>query len=120
MWTATGSITVPLAAGLAVSVTNGTANIFVTGATATSAAANTVLYGITDSSGFGGTLSGTATTLATAPTGDAFKGLAFAPVGTPGTGTPEVPMALVLPLGGAAVLVGYVAYRRRTGSPAAA
>ncbi|HTT85919.1 MAG TPA: hypothetical protein VMF60_01005, partial [Acidimicrobiales bacterium] len=120
VWTATGSITVPLAVGLAVSVTGGVANIYVTGATATSAAANTVLYGITDSSGFAGTLSGTATQLATAPTGSAFKGLAFSPVGTPGTGTPEVPLALVLPLGGGALLAGYVVYRRRYGtSPAA-
>jgi hypothetical protein len=112
VWTATGSVTVPLAVGLAVSVSGGVASIYATGATTSSAGNNTVLYGITDHSGFGGTLSGTATTLATAPTGTDFKGLAFAPM-TPGTGTPEAPYVLILPVATAAALGGYVALRRR-------
>lgn len=113
VWTATGSITVPLAVGIAVSVSDGVAQIYVTGATASSASNNTVLYGITDSSGYDGTLSGSATTLATAPSGTDFKGLAWAPV-TPGTGTPETSVVVGLPALGALVLGSYVVvYRRR-------
>jgi hypothetical protein len=112
VWTATGSITVPLAVGIAVSVSNGVASLYVTGATSASAGNNTVLYGITDSSGFGGTLSGTASTLATAPTGTDFKGLTFAPV-TPGSGTPETPYVVLLPVLGITLIGGYVAFRRR-------
>ncbi len=114
VWTATGSITVPLVVGLAADVVNGVANIFVTGATATTAANNTVLEEFTDSSGFGGTLSGTSPVWSTpAPSGTDFKGLAFAPVAQPGTQTPEVPLVLLLPLSGALVTGGYVVYRRR-------
>jgi hypothetical protein len=115
VWTATGSVSVPLVAGLAVSVSGGVASIYVTGATSTSASNNTILAGITDSSGFGGTLSGSATTLATAPSGTDFKGLAFAPV-TPGAGAPEAPWAVALPILGALLLGGaYVVRRRRMG-----
>jgi len=112
IWTATGSVTVPLAVGIAVAVYGGAAHIFVTGATSSTAANNTVLYGITDSSGFGGTLSGTPATLATAPSGTDFKGLVFAPPG-PGAVTPETPYVLVLPGLAAIGLAGYVVYRRR-------
>ena len=115
VWTATGSVSVPLVAGLAVSVSGGVASIYVTGATSTSASNNTILAGITDSSGFGGTLSGSATTLATAPSGTDFKGLAFAPI-TPGAGAPEAPWAVALPILGALLLGGaYVVRRRRMG-----
>ena len=113
VWKATGSISVPLAVGLAASVSNGVASLYVTGATSTSATANTVLYGITDSSGYDGTLSGTATTLATAPSGSAFKGLTFAPVATVGEGLPETSFVLGLPIVGALCFGGYVAFRRR-------
>ena len=90
-----------------------------TGATSTSAGNNTVLSGFTDTSGYEGTLAGSFTQLATAPTGDDFKGLAFAPAtALPNNGdTPEVPLALVLPLAGGAVLAGGVFWtspRRRT------
>ena len=112
VWTATGSITVPLAVGIAVSVSAGVASIYVTGATSSSAANNTVLNGITDSSGYDGTLSGSATQLATAPSGTDFKGLAWAPV-TPGTGTPETSVVVGLPALGALLLGGYVVVHRR-------
>ncbi len=112
VWTLTGSVTVPLVAGIAVAVYGGSAHLFVTGATSTSEAANTVLYGITDSSGFGGSLSGTATVLANAPTGDAFKGLVFAPPG-PASVTPETPIVILLPCLAVLGLAGYVVYRRR-------
>jgi hypothetical protein len=120
VWTAEGSIAVPLAMGLAVSVTNGVANLYVTGAVAgtgsgqgINAPYNSVLYGITDSSGAGGTLSGTATALATAPAGDAFKGVAFAPQPAPGTDLPETPLTLALPVVGALSAAAYVVLARR-------
>jgi hypothetical protein len=113
VWTATGSITVPLVAGLAVSVSGTVASIFVTGATSTGAASNTILDGITDSSGFGGTLTGTPTLLATAPSGTDFKGLAFAPV-APAAATPETSLVVALPILAAVLLGGtYVVRRRR-------
>jgi hypothetical protein len=114
VWKATGSITVPLAVGLAASVSGGVASIYVTGATSSSASNNTILDSITDSSGFGGTLSGSATTIATAPTGTDFKGLAFAPVAV-GTATPETPLVLGLPVLAGLLFAGggYLAYRRR-------
>ena len=101
------------------------ANIFVTGATTETAANNTVLAGFTDSSGYEGTLSGTFTQLATAPTGDDFKGLAFAPATVlPNNGdTPETPLALLLPIAGGAILVGgvfLISRRRRNVVPSAA
>ena len=120
VWTATGSVTVPLAVGVAVSVSGSTVNIYATGATSSSASNNTILYGMTDSSGYGGTLSGSCTgtvsnctTLATAPTGTDFKGLAWAPV-SPGSGTPETSVVIGLPVLGALLIGGYVVvYRRR-------
>jgi hypothetical protein len=124
VWTATGSITVPQVVGLVADVSTGAggqkvANIFVTGATSTSAGNNTVLSGFTDTSGYEGTLAGSFTQLATAPTGDDFKGLAFAPAtALPNNGdTPEVPLALVLPLAGGALLAGgafWTSRRRRS------
>jgi len=114
VWTATGSVTVPQAVGLAVQVVNGVANVYVTGATTDTAANNTVLDSITDSSGFDGTLSGTASTIATAPSGTDFKGLAFAPVAQPGQGLPEVPVVVALPVAAGLLLGGfYVVGRRR-------
>jgi hypothetical protein len=116
---ATGSITVPLVVGLAADVVDGVANIFVTGATSTSAANNTVLEDFTDGSGAGGTLSGTSPVWSvTAPSGTDFKGLAFAPVAQPGAETPEVPLALLLPLSAALVAGGSVVLRRRRRSVA--
>ncbi|MGD0380701.1 MAG: hypothetical protein ABSC30_12025 [Acidimicrobiales bacterium] len=114
VWKATGSITVPLVVGLTATASGGVAHIYVTGATATSASNNTILDGITDSSGYDGTLSGSATLLATAPSGTDFKGLAFAPVATGGEGLPETPFVLALPVLGALLLGGYLALRRRS------
>ena len=84
-----------------------------------------MLAGFTDSSGYEGTLSGTFTQLATAPTGDDFKGLAFAPATVlPNNGdTPETPLALLLPIAGGAILVGgvfLISRRRRNVVPSAA
>jgi hypothetical protein len=116
VWTATGSVTVPLAVGLAASVSNGVASIYVSCATSSAASNNTILDAITDSSGFGGTLTGSATTIATAPTGTDFKGLAFAPVANPGTQAPESPLVIALPAIGLVLFGGgYALLRRRHG-----
>jgi hypothetical protein len=131
VWTLKGSIAVPEAAGLVADVVTVSgvkeANVFVTGsltATGSGDKNNTVLYGITDASGAGNTLTGSFTKLATAPTGDDFHGLAFAPgTSIPNNGdTPEVPLAILLPVAAGLVLGGgvFVARRRRSGSPAAA
>jgi hypothetical protein len=111
VWTATGSVTVPQAIGLAIKLVGGTVDIYATGALTDTSGNNTVLYGFSDTSGFGGTLTGSATSLATAPSGDDFHGLAWAPP-APAAESPEVPLALALPvvagvlLGGAYLLVG--------------
>jgi len=113
-WVSSGSVSVPLAVGLAVSVSGSTASLYVTGATADTASNNTVLYGITDSSGYDQPMTGVATTLATAPSGDDFHGVAFAPVTAAVAQTPEVPFTVSLPLVATALLGGgYLVYRRR-------
>ncbi len=110
-------VPVGLAADVAVNASGQkVANIFVTGATTISNSNNTQLAGLTDSSGYKGTLTGTFTQLATAPTGDDFHGLAFAPnTPLPNNGdTPEVPLALLLPIAGGAIFGGvYLTHRRR-------
>jgi hypothetical protein len=114
-WVLKGSVTVPVVTGIAVSVSSGVAHLYVTNGTSTSAAFNSVLSGLTDSSGTGGTFTSTVTGLATAPTGESFKGVAFAP-GTlvPNNGdTPEAPWAIALPALAAAGMVVYVLRRRR-------
>jgi MYXO-CTERM domain-containing protein len=59
-------------------------------------------------------MSGTSTLLATAPTGEAFRGVAFAPVSlNTGNGLPETPFIVFLPLLAVAGLAGYLAVRRR-------
>ena len=115
-WVETGSIAVPLAVGLVASVSNGTAHIYVTGADSSTSASNTTLYGITDTSGYDGTLSGSPASLADVTSqGVDLKGLAFAPVlANPNQGdTPETPFIVLLPLLAIAGLGGYVAFRRR-------
>jgi hypothetical protein len=124
VWTATGKITVPFAVGIAVNVVSANdVNIYVTGTAPTdspptSSDLTTYLYGFTDTSGLDGTLNGTPTVIAQAPSGDVFKGLAWAPV-APGTGTPEASMALAFPALGVVLLGGgYVVWRRRETSNA--
>jgi hypothetical protein len=117
-WVLTGQVTVPQAAGLVASVYNGVAQIYATGSTSFSETGgtgsapgnNTVLYGLTDSSGYEGTLSATPNILATAPSGDDFHGLAFAPGTTtalPNSGDlPEAAYAILLPGLGLVLLGG--------------
>jgi hypothetical protein len=114
VWTPTGSVAFPLAAGLTADVVNGVAHVYVTGAGTNNDAANTVLASITDSSGFGGTLSATPVTLATAPSGSSFKGVAFSPaITTPPADLPETPFVPAIAVLGAALFGGYVINRRR-------
>ncbi|MGA2521402.1 MAG: hypothetical protein ABSG81_11370 [Acidimicrobiales bacterium] len=110
-WTLEGAVPVPEVEGIAVRVSAGVASIYVTDATTTSAPFDSVLSELTDSSGPGGTLTSPVTTLASAPSGEAFKSLAFAP-GTPPADTPEAPAVAALPaLGG--LVVGAVVLARR-------
>jgi hypothetical protein len=120
VWTATGSITVPLVVGLAASASGGVAQLYVTGATSSSAGNNTILDSITDSSGFDQTMTGTATLLDTAPSGTDFKGLVILPAGFPAI-VPEFRYPVLLPIAGAVLAGGFLAirHRRRTAATAA-
>jgi hypothetical protein len=114
VWTLTGSVTVDTVTGLTASVTGGSASIFASGSTSKSANFNNLVFGITDSSGFDGSLTGsTVSTLVTAPTGVSFKGVAFSPTAPPPV-TPEVGAPVLLPL--TALAIGGLAFgvnRRR-------
>ena len=112
-WTAEGSIAFPTVTGLTGSISGSTVTLFATDPTN--------LVTVTDPVGTAA-LSGTTTTLATAATNEAFRGVALAPQsGTVGNGLPEAPVVLALPL--AAALLGGGAYlysaRRRRGNTAA-
>lgn len=77
-WTQTGAITGTTGITGLTGVTNGTSvRLYATN--------TSKLLGIVDSTGFNGTLSGSLTTLATAGAGEAFRGVALAPVPEPET-----------------------------------
>jgi hypothetical protein len=122
-WVAEGSISVAVGTlnleGLAVSVSNGVATLFATSGAGTSTGGGS-LYTATDSTGAGGTASGSAPSIATASANETFRGVAFVPGFTgAGTGTPEVPIAVVLPIAGALLLGGtFYVSRRRSGNRA--
>jgi hypothetical protein len=95
-WTKEGSVAVTGVTGVSADDVNGTVTIFAT--TSGASGEGGVLYAITDPSGVGGTLSGAATQIATAPSGEAFRGVSF----TPGTvfgsgGTPPPPEPTITP-----------------------
>ncbi len=90
-WTSEGSVAVSGVTGVTANDVNGTVTIFAT--TSGSSGEGGVLYSITDSSGVGGTLSGSATQIATAPPNETFRGVAFAPGTTIGSGGPPPPPA---------------------------
>lgn len=117
VWTATGSVDIPLVMGIAITLVGGTVDIYATGATqaaGTSAPNNQGLWSLSDNSGYGGTLTGSTTQIATAPTGDDWHGLAWAPPAPPAE-SPEVPLAIALPVMAAVLLGGaYVLVRRRS------
>jgi hypothetical protein len=73
-WTANGNVAVAgnSARGITASVSGGTVNVYVT--------SSSTFFSLADASGYNGTLTGTATTLASAPANTAFRGIDFAPV----------------------------------------
>lgn len=77
-WTLRGAITATGARGLTLAVNSGVVSLYVTTGGSAAAGGGT-LYAYTDSTGYNGTVSGTATTIATAPANTAFRGVAFAP-----------------------------------------
>lgn len=87
-WTAEGSIALPGITGLTGGISGSTVTLYATDPTN--------LVQVSDPVGTG-TLSGTLTSLATAATDEAFRGVAFAPSGPPAQ-TPEAPLAIALPL----------------------
>ncbi|MFC1399835.1 MULTISPECIES: Ig-like domain-containing protein [Streptacidiphilus] len=92
-WVQQGSVAVPSVTGLTANDDNGTVSLYAT-SSGSSGTAGT-LYRITDASGTGGTLSGSATVLASAPAGETFRGVAFAPGTVTGTGGGTRPPAVV-------------------------
>jgi hypothetical protein len=96
-WTAEGSITALGAHGVVATVNTGThaVTLYVTQTTGTDGTLST----FTDSTGFGGSVAGTATTLATAAANEVFLGVALAPVSA-GDATPT-PTATTTPGPGA-------------------
>jgi hypothetical protein len=111
-WTLAGSITVPQVTGIVGAVNGSAVDLYLTGATSTTAKFNSVLYGIVDSNGNSSFSTSTLSTLATAPTGDSFHGLAFAP-SPPPSSTPESPWALLLPVTGILIVGGGLLVARR-------
>jgi hypothetical protein len=83
-WTSNGAIAATNAHGLTAVVSGTTVSLYATGTTGSDG----TLYAFTDSSGYNGAVSGTATTLLTAPVNVAFHGVALAPVVAPPTATP--------------------------------
>jgi hypothetical protein len=90
-WTKEGSVAVAAVTGVTANDVGGVVTIFAT--TSGSSGEGGVLYKVTDSSGVNGTLSGNATQIATAPANESFRGVAFAPGTTIGSGggTPPPP-----------------------------
>jgi hypothetical protein len=82
-WVANGNVAVTSARGLTGSVLGTTVTLF-----GTSGSAGTTLYKFTDAAGYNATISGTVSNIASAGSNKAFRGVAFAPVGsTPPTVT---------------------------------
>jgi Bacterial Ig-like domain (group 3) len=76
-WVQRGSVPVPGVTGLTANEAGGKVSLYATSSGDDGTAGT--LYGITDASGIGGTLTGTASVLADAPADEAFRGVALAP-----------------------------------------
>jgi hypothetical protein len=83
-WVPEGSVLVSGAAGLTANDDHGTVTIYATSSGADGTAGT--VYKIIDDSGLGGTMSGTATAIATFPANEAARGVAFAPGTVIGSG----------------------------------
>ena len=78
-WVAKGSILAGAVRGLTGTVSGSTVTLYAaTGGSA--AAGGGTIYKFTDATGYTGSISGTATTIATAVTNEAFRGIAFVPI----------------------------------------
>lgn len=89
-WVKDGSVAVANVTGVTADDIDGVVEVFAT--TSGSSGEGGALYKITDASGVNGTLSGTATLIASAPSDEAFRGVAFTPGTTFGSGgTPPPP-----------------------------
>jgi hypothetical protein len=105
-WTAEGSVAMPGITGLTGSSNGTTVTLYATDPT--------TLASVSDPVGTS-PLSGTLTTLATNPTNEAFRGVAFAPSAPP-PALPESPFAIAFPLLAAGFVVGggaWITVRRR-------
>jgi beta-lactamase superfamily II metal-dependent hydrolase/DNA/RNA endonuclease YhcR with UshA esterase domain len=74
-WTANGTIALPSVRGLTGSVSGSNVTLYVT-----ARPSGSTLRTLTDTSGYNATITGTLTTIATAPANTAFQGVAFVPV----------------------------------------
>jgi hypothetical protein len=83
-WTATGTVAATAIRGLTLSIspTDGSVNLFGTTGGNLAAGGGT-LYGFNDATGYNGTISGTATTLASAAANEAFRGITIVPTAVP-------------------------------------
>jgi len=106
-WSAAGTISVVGANNIAIRQNATSVDLFVTTQTSTVATLSTI-QAITDTSGFGGTLTGSFTTILTGTGNEGFLGVAFTPVPEPGT---------VLAISAAAVVLVGAVRRRRRGEP---
>lgn len=103
-WTAEGSIAMAGVTGLTGSASGTTVTLYATDPTS--------LATVTDAFGTG-TLAGSPTTLATAATNEAFRGVALAPQPAVTTQVPEAPLAILLPIGALLLIGGAVIVVRR-------
>ncbi len=90
-WTAQGSVALAGVTGIAAQDVGGTVHLFATTPGTTNAdksVTGSALYALSDAAGLGGALTGSPTAVAVAPTNEAFRGLAFAPGTSFGTGSP--------------------------------
>jgi len=86
-WTLNGTITASTVRGLTGSVAGATVTLYATTGGSAGAGGGS-LYSYSDATGYNGTPSGAVTTIATAATNTAFRGVAFAPSLPPATPTP--------------------------------
>jgi hypothetical protein len=112
-WTLTATVTAAGSVrGLTATVKGSAVTLYATTG-GSSATGGGTLWSYTDTSGLGGAPNGTLTTVATAASGEAFRGVALAPVAAVAVQTPEVPVSVLLPLGAFTILSGAVLVGRR-------